>query len=62
MEVVYRRCCGMDIHKSTVVACCVTDHDKKEIRSFETMTGDLLELCGWLKEDEAQMDAQKRMT
>jgi transposase len=50
MEVLYGRCCGLDIHKNIVVACCVDEHGKKEIRSFGTMTDDLLGLCGWLKE------------
>jgi transposase len=40
----------MDIHKDSIAACCVTGPGKKEIRSFGTMTGELLELCGWLKE------------
>jgi len=22
MEVVFDRCCGLDVHKATVVACC----------------------------------------
>lgn len=59
MDVVYGRCCGMDIHKDSVVACCVTGLRKKEIRSFGTMTADLLELCGWLKEHEVEMCAME---
>ena len=52
MEVVYERCCGLDIHKKVVVACLVTPgagaKPMKEIRSFGTMTADLLELSDWL--------------
>jgi len=52
MEVVYERCCGMDIHKKVVLACLVTPGSggapTKEIRSFGTMTADLLELSDWL--------------
>ena len=59
MDVVYRRCCGMDIHKDIVVACCVTGCGKKEVRSFGTMTDDLLGLCGWLKENEVEMVAME---
>ena len=59
MEVVYGRCCGMDIHKDLVVACCVTGRNKKETRSFGTMTGDLLVLCGWLKENKVEMVAME---
>jgi transposase len=52
MDVVYERCCGLDIHKQTVVACVVVPGDdkrpRKEIRTFKTMTADLLQLADWL--------------
>jgi len=52
MDVVYERCCGLDIHKKIVVACLITPgpdrKPTKEIRSFGTMTADLLELSDWL--------------
>lgn len=52
MDAMYQRCCGMDIHKKVVVACLITPGPKgkprKEIRSFGTMTADLLELSDWL--------------
>ena len=47
MEVVYKRCCGMDVHKKTVVACVITP-DGKVTRTFSTMTSKLLELADWL--------------
>jgi transposase len=53
MEVVYERCCGLDVHKQTVVACAVVpgagQQPQKEIRTFGTMTADLLELGDWLE-------------
>jgi transposase len=52
MEVVYERCCGLDVHKETVVACVVVPgagkQPHKEIRTFNTMTTDLLQLADWL--------------
>lgn len=48
MNVIYERCCGMDVHKNTIVAC-VFSGKKKEIRSFSTMTTSLLSLIDWLK-------------
>src|SRR2546428_13571407 len=52
MEVVYERCCGLDVHKETVVACVVVpgagEQPHKETRTFNTMTADLLELADWL--------------
>ncbi len=53
MELLYKRCCGLDIHKKMLVACLiiVTADGKrhKEIRSFRTVTQDLLQLLDWLK-------------
>jgi transposase len=52
MDVVYPRCCGLDIHKKTVVACVIVPGDggqpRKAVRTFGTMTADLLELSDWL--------------
>jgi transposase len=51
MEVVYSQCCGLDVHKETVVACVLIREGKevqKEVRTFRTMTSDLLVLHDWL--------------
>src|SRR3954447_778325 len=52
MEVIYARCCGLDIHKQTVVACVIVPgperQPRKEVRTFGTMTADLLALSDWL--------------
>lgn len=53
MEVVNERCCGLDVHKQTIVACVIVPGGRlphKEIRTFGTMTADLLELVDWLNE------------
>lgn len=47
MEVLYRCCCGLDVHAQTVVACLIRD-GKKQTRTFSTMTDDLLLLLDWL--------------
>ena len=53
VEVVWERCCGLDVHQKTVVACLITPgpggHPQKEVRTFGTMTADLLELADWLR-------------
>jgi hypothetical protein len=52
MELIYPRCCGVDIHKKTIVACVITVGDngerQKEIRTFRTVTGELLAFQDWL--------------
>jgi len=47
MKVLYDRCCGLDIHKKLVTACLITP-DSRVIKTFGTMTSDLLELVDWL--------------
>jgi len=53
MEVLHLRCCGLDVHKETVVACVrLVIHGKpvKEVRTFSTTTAGLIELSEWLTE------------
>jgi transposase len=49
MRVVYERCCGLDVHKKTVVACVMTP-EGQETRTFGTMTQGLLTLSEWLEQ------------
>jgi transposase len=53
MDVLYSRCCGIDVHKQTAVACVVlqgpSGRPTKEIRTFGTMTDELLALADWLE-------------
>jgi transposase len=52
MQVVHARCCGLDVHKKSVVACVLlTESDgtvRRQVRTFGTMTADLLVLDDWL--------------
>lgn len=50
MEVMHPRCAGLDVHKDSVVACvrCVSPPKTQAVRTFGTMTSDLLELGDWL--------------
>jgi transposase len=54
MQVQYERCCGIDVHKETVVACVIVPaadgQSQKETRTFGTMSGDLTALAHWLQE------------
>ena len=47
MNVVHKRCCGLDVHKDTVVACLLTPKGSVS-RTFGTFTRDLLALSDWL--------------
>jgi transposase len=54
MDVVHPQCAGLDVHKKTVVAAVIVPDGqgglRKEVRTFGTMTADLLELSDWLLE------------
>jgi transposase len=47
MEILYACCCGIDVHAKMLVACLIKE-GKKEVRTFATMTDDLLRLLDWL--------------
>lgn len=53
MQVVHARCCGLDVHKKTVVACVLLTHEdgsvQRHARTFSTMTAELLALSDWLR-------------
>lgn len=44
----HERCCGLDVHKDTVVACLLTP-EGKQTRTFRTTTPALRELVDWLQ-------------
>ena len=51
MEVLYSHCAGLDVHKDTVVACVrhlANGTPRREVRTFKTMTKELLALSDWL--------------
>jgi transposase len=54
METIYPRCAGLDVHKATVVACIrlAEPHGRVRelVRTFGTMTCDVLALSDWLAE------------
>jgi transposase len=53
MEVLYSRCCGLDVHKTSVSACVVireAGRTQRKFGRFGTMTRDLVGLAGWLHE------------
>src|SRR5881397_1628600 len=57
MDVVFTRCAGLDVHKKSITACRMvpdpTGHEAEgimELKTFGTMTRDLLALADWLTE------------
>lgn len=48
MRVVHDRCCGLDVHKKSVVACVITP-EAQHTKTFGTTTRQLLALADWLQ-------------
>lgn len=63
MQTLYQRVAGLDVHKETVVACVRRTKSngqvKEEVRTFGTMTPQLLELFDWLSEQEVTQVAME---
>jgi transposase len=55
MEAIVERTCGLDVHQATVVACLLVGaadrKPRKEVRTFGTMTPDLIRLREWLRSE-----------
>jgi transposase len=51
MEPILERCCGIDVHKKTIVACVMVgradEKPHKTVKTFSTMTEDLLACKDW---------------
>jgi hypothetical protein len=62
MQIMYQRCCGIDVHKKMIVACLLISTAQgvqKEIQMFTTMVSDLLRLRDWLKAQHCQAVAME---
>lgn len=58
MDAIYQRCCGIDVHKSVIVAC-LRDGRRKETRSFGATTDELRKLAEWLLENNCEISAME---
>lgn len=58
MRVVFKVCCGLDVHKRTVTACLLKGGSRgkktKEVRTFQTTTAQLESLAEWLGSEGCQ--------
>ena len=58
MQVMYKRCCGIDVHKMVIV-CCLKKGNEQEIREFSAETKELIKIAKWLKENKCEMIAME---
>ena len=56
MDAIIERCCGLDVHRDSIMACLLTGRadkkPKKQRRTFGTMSRDLDAMAQWLRENE----------
>lgn len=56
MEIIHGCCCGVDVHAKSLVVCLIKN-GRKQIRTYSTMTDDLLALLDWLVSEGCQQVA-----
>jgi transposase len=63
MEVMHRLCCGLDVHKDSIVGCIRNtsdnDHVTEDVRTFTTTTAGIFELGDWLTEHQVKIAAME---
>ena len=63
MQAILHNCCGLDVHKDSIVACIIKTRDpvipesgkdtiSKELRTFQTFRDDLAQLRSWLESED----------
>lgn len=58
MNVIYKSCCGIDVHKMKLVAC-LKKGNRQEIREFGAETKDIKEMAEWLISKKCEMIAME---
>lgn len=58
MDVIYKTCCGIDVHKKKLVAC-LRKGRKREFKEFGAKTKDIKLMTKWLAENECEMIAME---
>jgi transposase len=63
MQVLHRCCCGLDVHKESIVACVRRTHSDgrvdEQVRTFVATTAGILELGDWLSEEQVTIAAME---
>ena len=59
MDVIYKSCCGIDVHKNKLVACLKIKGKKNVIKEFSGQTEDIKNMANWLKENKCEKIAME---
>jgi len=58
MNVIYKRCCGIDVHKMKLVAC-LKKGNRQVIKEFGAETKDIKQMAEWLLKEKCEMIAME---
>lgn len=59
MDVIYKSCCGIDVHKDKLVACLKIKGKKDVIKEFSGQTEDIKLMANWLLDNECEKVAME---
>lgn len=59
MDVIYKVCCGIDVHKNKLVACLKIKGKKDVIKEYSGQTEDIKSMANWLKENKCEKIAME---
>lgn len=59
MDVIYKSCCGIDVHKNKLVACLKIRGKQAVIKEFSGQTEDIKKMADWLKENKCEKIAME---
>ena len=59
MEVIYKSCCGIDVHKNKLVACLKVKGKKNVIKEFSGQTEDIKSMANWLLKNNCEKVAME---
>ena len=59
MDVIYKVCCGIDVHKNKLVACLKIKGKKNVIKEFSGQTEDIKSMANWLLENNCEKVAME---
>ena len=59
MDVIYKVCCGIDVHKNKLVVCLKVKGKKDVIKEYSGQTEDIKSMANWLKENKCEKIAME---
>ncbi len=59
MDIIYKSCCGIDVHKNKLVACLKIKGKKDVIKEFSGQTEEIKSMANWLLENKCEKIAME---